>query len=136
MVKVKCAVLFGAMVAAVALSGWDAAAAPQDKKGEKEKQPGGSVVGAKWDYKVMKGKGKGEVVADGTFRAHDFKIYKGGNQIGTYAVVGNNEYKLDITEGELKGKINLVPTKDKTYRGECEFDKHGKCNIVVTFKKD
>jgi hypothetical protein len=97
---------------------------------------GDHIPGKRWEYTVTKG---GMVIEQGTFRADNFKLFNGNNKIGTFMKVGPNELQLDISEGKLKGKIDikLVRTDPRPlYRGEWEMAGGGMANIQVRFFDD
>jgi hypothetical protein len=71
------------------------------------------VVGARWAFTAYDADGK--VVEEGTFRAtKDFKIYKGGTQIGTWKRVAADKVSVEITEGKMKGTMELTQTRKDT----------------------
>jgi hypothetical protein len=77
-----------------------------------------TVVGARWEFEAYGPDDK--LVEKNTFRATpDFKIYKGGTQIGTWKKVAEDKVAVEITEGKMKGAMELTQTKKKppTYRG-------------------
>jgi hypothetical protein len=108
-------------------------------KGKGEKGKGGKanrIPGKRWEYTVTQG---GMVLETGMFRADNSKLFSGDNKIGTYSRTGPAELQLDITEGKLKGKIQikLLRTDPRpVYRGEWEMAGGGTANIQVRFLDD
>lgn len=130
MMRVAWAFAVGALVA-----GDVGGCPPSERDRAGDPAPKCETLGGSWAYSVMV---DGKVVDEGQLCAHDSKLYKGGKQIGTYAQNGKNGYKLDITDGKLKGKIDIVMTKSQppTYCGACEFADGRKGRITITFPKD
>jgi hypothetical protein len=62
---------------------------------------------------------------------------KNGKRIGTYAVVSEIQVKASISEGKLRGKLELY--KDKTaavnWKGELKSDNGQTYKISVVFVK-
>lgn len=112
-----------------ALFGGLAPAEPQDKG--KKKKDAGAVSGARWEYRAVGDDDK--ELASGQWRAYDRKVFRGGKQIGTYDQTSKEQIKLEITEGSLKGKIELQLTKSKppTWRGELVRGDGGKVRITL-----
>jgi hypothetical protein len=71
-----------------------------------------NVVGARWEFTAYDRDGK--EVEKNTFRAtKDFKIYKGATQIGTWKKVAADKVVVEITEGMMKGTMELTQTDKK-----------------------
>jgi hypothetical protein len=108
-------------------------------KGKGKGDKGGKndhIPGKRWEFTVSKG---GMVIETGTFHADNSKLFNGDNKIGTFTKTGPSELQLDITEGKLKGKINIKLVRADprpVYRGEWEMAGGGTANIQVRFLDD
>jgi len=102
----------------------------------KNDKSGEQVPGARWEFDVKK---RGKKIDEGTFRAHQGKIYHGGTQIGTFSKNGKGDFDLDIAKGKLKGKIHIILVRNDprpVYAGDFEMAEDGKAKITVKFLED
>jgi hypothetical protein len=112
---------------------------PAQGKGKDKGGKGGKndhIPGKRWEYTVTKG---GTVIEQGTFRADNFKLFNGDNKIGTFTKTGPGEFQLVISEGKLKGKIDIKLVRSDprpVYRGEWEMTTGGTASIQVRFLDD
>ena len=105
-----------------------------DKKVDTPKPENAPPV--KWDYDVVDQDDK--PVEKGSFVARGFAIYNGfGRRVGTYEDVSPTEVSMTMTEGKLKGKVDLrreTPTT-LTWKGELERGSGLTYKITVVFEK-
>ncbi len=140
MLRIRCAIVLAALSAAIVLSAGSAEAGPdskKDAKGNKNNKKGNDVKGTIWTYTAVIENSKGKQKTEsGTFRTHDFKVYRGGNQIGTLAKTARDGMQLHITEGKLQGNITLVQTRNTppTYHGGWIQKDGDKGRITLKFK--
>lgn len=144
--------MIGVLVVALAMAvmvhepGAAIAGGQKGQKGEKggkgkvvKGDPNGknNVVGVRWEYKVIDPKTK-DVIDEGKFRAHDFKVYRGASEIGAFAVLGRDHVKVEITKGKLKGTWNLrmTDTKPPIWRGELKREDGSHQRMTVKFLDD
>jgi hypothetical protein len=90
---------------------------------------------AKWDWTVFDEKDR--AVETGTFVVRGFEIMKNGKRIGTADVVSETQVKVSITEGLLKGKLDLYKDKASAvnWKGELKSDNGQTYKIIVVFVK-
>jgi hypothetical protein len=90
---------------------------------------------AQWDWTVFDEKDR--AVETGTFTARGYEILKNGKRIGSFDVVSETQVKVTITEGLLRGNLDL--NKDKAsavnWKGEFKSDNGQAYKITVVFVK-
>jgi hypothetical protein len=94
------------------------------------------TITVKWDYDVVDQDDK--AVEKGTFFARGFAIFnKMNKRIGTYEDVSETEVKVTITEGKLKGTLDLTKEKPTslTWKGVLERGSGLTYKISVVFEK-
>lgn len=68
------------------------------------------------------------------FRGHDIKIHsKNEYHSSTYAVVNEEEIKIDLTERK-RMKSDATSTRDTEYSGELHFNIYGEWRYITTYK--
>jgi hypothetical protein len=80
----------------------------------------------------------GKEIDQGSFTVRGYVIFKDGKRIGTYDDVSATQVKVEITQGRLKGKLDLYKEKESAvnWKGELDSDnKGGKYKIAVVFEK-
>jgi len=147
MLRLRCAVVLAVLSAAAVVSVGASEARPgaddKDKKPkvDKDKKPkddkDNDVKGTLWTYTatIVTAKGQ-ERTESGTLRTYDYKVYRGGNQIGTITKSARDGMELHITEGQLQGKINLVQTRNDplTFQGEWIQKDNDKGRVLLQIK--
>jgi len=103
-----------------------------------QKKPIGRAAtsGSKWNYTVVDENNK--LVVKGVFFAHDNKITNPLNkQVGTYEEVSLTHVKMDVADGNLKGKIDLRRDNPNvpSWQGELERGSGLKHKITIVFEK-
>jgi hypothetical protein len=93
-------------------------------------------TGAKWDYTIFDEKDK--VVEKGVFFARGQVLFNRNNvRIGTYEDVSPTHIKLLVTDGKLKGKLDLKREDPKalTWKGELERVSGRQLRVTFSFEK-
>lgn len=121
-------------LAVLALVGGSKTAVQGKDKGGKPGAATGNVV-AKWDWMVFDE--NDNLLEKGNFTARGYTIYKNGKLIGSYDEISDTHFRVEVSEGRLKGKLDLFK-EDKSginWKGELERPTGGKYKIKVSFEK-
>jgi hypothetical protein len=89
----------------------------------------------KWDYDVVDENDKR--VEKGTFLVRGYVLFnKNSRRIGSYEIVSQTHVKVTVTEGKLKGKLDLERETEEsgTWTGELERGSGRKYKITVVFE--
>jgi hypothetical protein len=96
----------------------------------------GNVPGKRWEYVATQNK---KTIEEGTFRAHEYKIWRGGTQVGSFKWVAKDHVVIEMEKGKLKGTIDLRLVRLKPFRefdGTWDMADGGKAHIHIKFLED
>lgn len=105
------------------------------KNSNKGKDKDNNVNGIKWDVEISEN-GSAETARFRATPAH--KIFLGAMDIGTWEKISDEKIKAVITQGKLKGEMEIVRTLNKppTYKGNLKRSDGSEAKVKILFRDD